>query len=167
MPKAVDIHVLRDMFLSVYYFGIVATWSHVRDITTIEKSVDHIYLRMTRFGGQTEQLESSPFAQNANQPEAIIDWIKTQIGPDPNVASMNSKSKLHLAWSVAGNENCMYPNTNGQCGNNFEFGTWNVESFNQFFDVLSFFTSSISFQLYPKRLVGNYSTVYRLLKAIM
>lgn len=88
---------------------------------------DYSYVHMV------DRTLNSPFLLYANQPQKLADFTIETVLEGLSEDKARYPPKVQVMWSIQSIKNdCIYTMSDGSCGLNWEFGTWNAKSMNMY-----------------------------------
>ena len=129
---------LKGQYGNELEFGVSAGFDQP---SIINAGYDKVYIQLYDFYSPVAYVDStanSPFLLNLNNPSEMVNYVLNAAVASSllDVYSANTGSVMAM-WStqnLAGN--CIYPESNGFCGINNEFGSWSAAEFSNFISQL-------------------------------
>jgi hypothetical protein len=139
--------------------GALINYDDRTSVVNMNSYIDKFFLFYTGFYYPTQSVNRSPtlspFVLNKNNPAAMATFINQNILlPGLKSSLLPYLSKLNAMWSLETPlGQCLYPQANGNCGHNYDFGTWRPDSYNAFVRQIQ----AISPEFFSKIPQGSYT----------
>ncbi len=128
-------------------YGVKTLWTLIAYDDTVRftkliGAYDRIFLKFSGllfpYSGAAQSEKDSPFLTAINQPDAMVSFVMQKVLPSVKKVYLPYLAKVTIMWSMSSaSDTCLYPAANGVCGSNFEFGTWQPDTYNWFIRALS------------------------------